>query len=94
MRHKKGPLPEVRRAGGKPNFGGSSDHYKVNRTATFGILKRLSGRWLLRALPSRRQVADAFRQIASNLQRFRPGRHRPRPARPKPHKPFAYKPAV
>jgi hypothetical protein len=72
----------------------SADCYKVNRTLTFNILKRLCGCWLLKALPSSRHIAAVFAEIARNLQRFRPGRQRPRPKRPKPHKSFAYKPGV
>lgn len=72
----------------------SENGYKVNRTLAFNTLKVQLGRWLLKALPTIRNVAAALNQIVKNLQLFRPGRQQPRPQRTKPHKYHAIKPAV
>ena len=69
----------------------SEKSYKVNRTQAFNQIKRVMGRWLLKALPSCAAITRVLREIARNLQRYVPGRQQPRPHHPKPHKHFAYK---
>jgi hypothetical protein len=65
--------------------------YKINRTASFGLLKSRWQRWLVNALPSFNEIAEVLAELIKNLVAVLPGATKPRPIRPKPHRHFAYK---
>jgi hypothetical protein len=65
---------------------------RINRTATFSLIKPQIGRWLLKSCAPALSIPRLFSELLLNLQKFIPLRSRPRNFPPrKPHRAFAYK---
>jgi hypothetical protein len=70
---------------GHPGPGNFSRTYKINRTASFSLLKSRLQRWLLKALPSLDEITQSLAELLKKHVAFLPFATKPRTQAIKPH---------